>query len=121
MLEPRGELRSRLLVADDDVLEAAFGFSRLVGVEDTTEVSGDCRTHGYFRHVRHGARDRVELASLPRHASHDGLTGGPEPGVIVTDNEIHAVHPAFLQEGVYSVGPEGEAINARVGRSSHSL
>ena len=40
---------------------------------------------------------RVERAPLPRHPSHDGLTGSPEPGVIVTDDELYAVHAAFLQ------------------------
>ncbi len=40
---------------------------------------------------------RVELAPLPRYPSHHGLTGSPEPGVIVTDDELYAVHAASLQ------------------------
>jgi hypothetical protein len=40
---------------------------------------------------------RVERAPLPRHPSHDGLTGSQEPGVIATDDELYAVHAAFLQ------------------------
>lgn len=81
----------------DDVLQAAFVLGGLDGVEDAMDVSSDLRTHASFEHVCHGVADRMELAPLPRHPSQDGLTGSPEPSVIVTDDELHAVYVAFLK------------------------
>lgn len=40
VLKLSGELRSRLLVAGDDFLQAVSGLGRLVGVEDATEGLG---------------------------------------------------------------------------------
>ena len=47
--------------------------------------------------MRHGVADRMELAPLPRHSGHHGLTGGTKTGVIVADDEFHAVHATLLQ------------------------
>jgi hypothetical protein len=40
----------------------------------------------------HGILDRMELASLSCNCFRDGLSGGLEPGVVVADDELHAVH-----------------------------
>ena len=78
-------------------MQAAFGLSRPVGVENASEVTDDIRPHGHLGHVGHGVADRMELAPPPRHSGHDGLTGGPEPGMIVADDERHAVDASFLR------------------------
>jgi len=47
--------------------------------------------------VGDGILDGVELAVLPRHAGHGCLPGRLEAGMVVANDEFHAVHAAFLE------------------------
>jgi hypothetical protein len=45
----------------------------------------------------HGVLHEVELAALPGHSGEDGLLSSLESGVVVTDDELDAVHAAVYQ------------------------
>jgi hypothetical protein len=102
LLEPGGELRGGLLVTGGDVPKPPLGLRRLVRVEDSTEVGGDPRPHGDLLHMGHGVLHEMELAALPGHPSEDGLPGGLEACMVITDDELHAPHATIeeaLEEG----------------------
>ena len=86
------------------VFETAVSLGSIVGVEDSFDVPGDVDPHRDLRDVGHGVLDRVQLATLPRHAGHDGLSGRLETGMIVTDNELHPVHAA-VQKALEELPP----------------
>jgi len=103
-LKPAGKAGGRLLITSDCVFETSVSLGGIVGVEDSFDVSGDIDPHRDLRDVGHGVLDRVKLTTLPRHSGHDGLSGRLETGMIVTDNELHAVHAA-VQKALQELPP----------------
>ena len=59
------------------------GFQR-DGVPDATQLAADPLANGSIRGVVDSILGQMELTALPDRPGKDGLTGGTQPGVIVT-------------------------------------
>ena len=82
-LDPVGECRHVLPVANDDILVRPLCLGRVIDVEVAAEVRRVLCLHGHLRHVAQRVMHDVRLAALPRHAGQRGFHGGAEDGVAV--------------------------------------
>lgn len=82
-LDPFGELRLRLSVSHDDILEPPLGLRRVISLEDAAEIGRDFRLHGHLWDVGHCILYGLTLASLPRHTGEHGIPGGTTAGMVI--------------------------------------
>jgi hypothetical protein len=67
-LDPVGECRHVLPVANDDILVRPLCLGRVIDVEVAAEVRRVLCLHGHLRHVFQRVMHDVRLPALPRHA-----------------------------------------------------
>ena len=96
---PSRELGCRLGVGGDDFFEPGLGAEAVGTVEDRANGLGDGGALIQAWDVRLSILLEVELAALPQDAGEDGLPGGGQALVLVTNDELGRMQAALLQVG----------------------
>jgi hypothetical protein len=97
--DPVGQLRGRIDILRDRLLQQAIRFVLIRRIEDGSDVGGDLFSHRHLRHVRHRVLLKTKLTSLPWDARESSFASCLEPFVIVADDQLHTVQAAILQRG----------------------
>src|ERR1019366_7998402 len=92
--EPLAEAWRGFGVALHEEAEFLIGGVLVLGVPYGAQFYPDDAADGMRRSVVDGVLREMELASLPDHASKDGPSGGPEPGMVIGGDEADATQAA---------------------------
>ena len=98
-LHPGGEFWGGGGVGGDDFFEAGLGGEPIGAIEDGADGVGDWGALVQTRHISLGVLLEMELAALPGDAREDGLAGGPETFVVITDEQRGGMEAALLEAG----------------------
>src|SRR5512147_1828802 len=86
VLEPVGEAVGRATVGGDQAVEFFLRGLQRGGVPDPPQLGANALADGGVGGVVNGVLREVELTALPDSAGQDGAAGGPQPGMVVTDD-----------------------------------
>ncbi len=104
--EPLGEVRGSFLVCGDQFCQASLCVSKVRGVEDGADLSGDLLAQFEVWNEGLCVLLEVELAALPWSGVEGGAQGGPESLVGVGGDEVRNADAAGF-EGVEEGAPVG--------------
>ena len=84
-------------MSGDDFLEPGLSAGQIGAVENAANGLGDFGALVQARDIGLGILLEMKLATLPRHGGEHGGTGGAQSGMVIADQQQHAVEATLLQ------------------------